>query len=426
MNKLYMVLIVLLMAACAPGNKFTTVQLAHYSHADSLLESRDFFRLRDYVAANQPGFSAYHRLILGAQVHTAFNEPENANEKINTLFSKYGGQLPDSVRLEMLTIKQVNNARLFNYREANDDMAKILSSYAHIMDTAKLKDYKNTAVIWKALRGQPKQEVLIKGHTVMKMFRDKAGLANLEVKYGDNAIGFIFDTGANFSTVTESTAARLGIKYLEGTLEVGAITGAMIDSKLGICPRFTLGNIIVKNAVFLVFPDDALAFEQIGYQINGIIGFPVIEAMGEIQITKGDDFIVPDKPSVYTHQNMALDFLNPVIDINGEHYTFDTGATATSLYGRYYTKYKDAVTAAGYTQKDLEYGGAGGMRSQGGYEITYSPVINGKQLHIDNVQLFPDTGEAEPKKYYGNIGQDVIKLFDKMTINFKSMFIKFD
>ncbi|RTZ46153.1 hypothetical protein EJ377_17055 [Chryseobacterium arthrosphaerae] len=44
-----------------------------------------------------------------------------------------------------------------------------------------------------------------------------------------------------------------------------------------------------------MFADQALSFPQISYQINGILGFPVIEALKEVQLTQDDYFIVPEK-----------------------------------------------------------------------------------------------------------------------------------
>jgi hypothetical protein len=105
------------------------------------------------------------------------------------------------------------------------------------------------------------------------------------------------------------------------TIEVGSITGRNVQSRIGVCPEFNLGSIKVQNAVFLVFPDEALAIAQANFQINGIIGFPVIEAMKEIQLTKKGEFIVPLQKSRYTEQNMAINFLNPVIYLDGENYT---------------------------------------------------------------------------------------------------------
>src|SRR5690606_26278597 len=99
--------------------------------------------------------------------------------------------------------------------------------------------------------------------------------------------------------------------------------------------------------------------------------------------------------------------------------------TGTSLYSKYYEKHK-ADIEANYKPEQLEFGGAGGMKTVTGYVVTFKPVINNKEVIIENVQLYTETLGEKDKLYYGNIGQDVIKQFSKMTINFESMFIKFD
>jgi len=176
--------------------------------------------------------------------------------------------------------------------------------------------------------------------------------------------------------------------------------------------------------VFLVFPDEALAIPQANFQINGIIGFPVIEAMKEIQLTKKGEFIVPLQKSNYTEQNMAINFLNPVIYLDGENYTFDSGANSTTLYESYFAKHKKDIEPA-YKETDLTIGGAGGNLTKKGYLVTFKTKVNNEPLVLDSVQLFKE--KIKDDNYFlGNIGQDLIKKFDRMTINFESMFIRFD
>jgi predicted aspartyl protease len=413
-------------AGCAVKKGSPAASLAYFNHADSLLTDKDYFGTRQYIALHKKQFSEFHRLILEAGIDNAFNKPVASNEKIGLLFKDYGPQLKDSIKLSLLVIRQYNHARLFEYADANAAINNLLNNYSALLSEEDISDYRNMGIIWSALSGQPPQEVIVSETTSLKMTRDKANLANLQVKSGVDSIDFIFDTGANLSTVTQSTATRLNMKLLESEpIEVGAITGATVMAQLAVCPQFTLGGITVKNAVFLVFPDTALAFSQIGYQINGIIGFPVIEAMKEVQITRSDEFIVPEKPSACALQNMALDFLKPVIAINEEYYTFDTGATGTSLYKKYYDKHK-ADIIGNYKETNLQFGGAGGMLTKKGYLVTFSPKVAAKILNIESVQAFSESIDEEQNHFYGNIGQDVIREFQKMTLNFESMFINFE
>lgn len=424
MKKLIYLLIVLVVTGCGPTRN-TASSAAYYKHADSLLKQKDFFSARDYIAANQNRFGKMHKALLDAKISYAFNKPELSNENIDRLFMQYKTQLHDSVIVGLLEMKQANHGRLYQYAEAKDAVSEILDQYYSGLPQKDKDDYTNMKAIWTALSGQPVQQVIRKGGTLIKMARDKANLTNLPVRTGSQAIDFIFDTGANLSTVTQSTAGKMNMKTLGAAIEVGSITGAKVMSDLAVCPEFSIGNITVKNAVFLVFPDSALAVPQIDYQINGIIGFPVIEALKEVQITQHDEFIVPEAPSVAKEQNMALEFLTPVIRIGDEYFTFDTGATGTSLYKKYFEKHKDKVVGK-YELTGLEFGGAGGATTKEGYNFTYNPSINGRQLTIDKVQLFIEDIEDDKSHYYGNIGQDLIKQFEKMTLNFDAMFIRFD
>ncbi len=424
MNKSIVPLLLLFTLSCAAQKGMVKVS-AYYDHAQKLLQEKDYFNAEEYIYGNDQYFTRFESLVLQANMDNIFNAPALSNEKIAQVLKEFTIQTGDSLRLSLLQMKHTNYARLFEYGKANEVVKEILAKPSGSLDEAKVADLKNMNNIWALLAGQPKQEVIVKGATVIKMTRDKAQLANLPVKAGVATVDFIFDTGANLSTVNESTAAKLGVNILGGSIEVGSITGEKVMAKMAICRELSIGNIIVKNAVFLVFPDKALAFPQIDYQINGIIGFPVIEAMGEIQLTQADEFIVPIDSTEISGQPMALDFLMPVIKIGEEHYTFDTGAVGTSLYSKYFEKHKAEVIAA-YKATDLEFGGAGGMVTKKGYNITFRPVMNGKQLELKDVQLFSEKIGVEENHFYGNIGQDLIKQFSKMTISFRSMFVKFD
>jgi predicted aspartyl protease len=396
-----------------------------YNEAQTFLKEKDYFRARDFYRASVGAMSPQEKLVIESYLAHAFNRPGKSNSAITAFLDRYGKETGDSLKLALLQLKLLNHVRLFEYANAFKVNGEIFVGHGKLLSAADSADYSNMAVIWKALATSPKQLINVRTNTVIRMKRDKAKLANLEIKANGSVSDFIFDTGANFSTVSETTAKKLGMKGLDGRLEVAAITGANVNSRLALCPEFSFGNIIVRNAVFLVFPDSALAFPQINYQINGIIGFPVIEGLKEVQLTRNDEFVVPKVRSKENLQNMALDFLTPILDLEGACFTFDTGASGTMLYSKYLRKhFKDIVVK--YAQTELQFGGAGGVLKKKGYKIAYSPVINGRRLKIDNVHLFGESLVQEKDYFYGNIGQDVIKQFGRLTINFSSMFIRLE
>lgn len=405
------------------------IQGQHASHhhdltIDSLLKEKQFFAARDLLHANKERLSPFHQLKLGAEIDNVFNQLEASNSKIDGLIQGYGDQLNDSVLYHLMDIRHSNSARLFDYQKALESVNEIIAKYPHLMPEHELADYKNTRIIWQALAGQPKQEVLIKEKVVIRMTRDKARLTNLPISNDADSLGFIFDTGANISTVTESTAARFGMTLMDSVIDVTSITGQKIKSRIAICKDLYIRSIHVKNAVFLVFPDAALYIPQIDFQINSILGFPVISAMGEVQLSRKDEFVVPLQHSTPIRYNMALDFLTPVIEIAGDSYTFDTGATSTMLYLPYFQKYKKTIIGK-YKEKPLSFGGAGGSITKKGYSVDFKAPIGDRVIRLSDIMLFSEQIKETGDHYYGNIGQDLIKKFDAMILNFKTMFILF-
>lgn len=401
------------------------ISLITAKRIDTLIEKKAFFTARDVYNTEQNKLIEFDKLLVGAALDNAFNRLEESNNKIEKLFQEYDKRLTDTSKYSLLNLQQINYSKLYEYKKAYESASKLLTHYGNLLDEKEKQDFENTNKIWKALANQPKQQVLISNTTVLKMKKDKAGLSNLEIKSGKKKCDFIFDTGANISTVTKSTAKLFKMKMMEGEIDVTSITGIKIKSGIAVCPEMKLGDIIVKNAVFLVFPDEALAIPQIKFQINGILGFPVIEAMGEIQITQSGEFTIPKQQTVYENKNMALDFLTPIIDLNGESYSFDSGADATMLYLSYYKKHRAEVDPV-CTEIDYSFGGAGGSITMKGCYITFNTIIDGRDIPIEKVIVLKAEIKDDEEALYGNIGQDLIKKFEKMTLNFDSMFIKFD
>ena len=128
-------------------------------------------------------------------------------------------------------------------------------------------------------------QVSVQGETFLKLEKDMAGLDNITVSAGGDTLGFIFDTGANLSTICLSVAETMGMHIIPSEILVGSITGEKVPAQLAVCRQLKIGHIAVDHVVFLVLPDEQLTFPQIGYKIRGILGIPILEAFGEIQIT---------------------------------------------------------------------------------------------------------------------------------------------
>ena len=149
-----------------------------------------------------------------------------------------------------------------------------MKDYKNLLSENEINEIENSLKIWFALENEPKQKTFIKDAVRLKMEKDKVGLNNLKVSNGKDSLNFIFDTGANLSTVPKSTAQLFGMKIIPVDIEVGTITGEKVPAQIAVCPEFKLDNIEILNSIFLVLDDNALAFPQIDYQIYGVLGFP--------------------------------------------------------------------------------------------------------------------------------------------------------
>lgn len=424
MKKIIPILISLIL--CTATNRLSAQDITVFQKTKQLLEHKQFFKAQTFYASNKDRFSKIQQLKTEAILNLVFNKPEASNQKIDVLFNQYGKTLTDSVKYKLTDIKKQNDIRLFAYDKATKAILDILDKYRSFLDAEEIKDYENTLHLWRSLAGQPAQSIKKNGKTNIQIIRDKANLPNITVASGTVKENFIFDTGANLSTVTESTARKLGMKFMDGrSIKVGSIAGEKVEARVAICPELYIGNIEVRNVVFLVFPDSDLYFPQIDYQIHGILGFPVIEAMKEIQITKNDQMIVPETLSFETKSNLALDLFLLVLNMNGDPYIFDSGAQATFLYAEYYQKHRNFIEKK-FTETILHFGGAGGMTNAKGFVISFDFTSFGKTVSIDSVGVFKDNLSDTHQHYYGNIGQDVVGEFDTMILNFDSMFLKFE
>src|SRR5690606_16973026 len=280
-----------------------------------------------------------------------------------------------------------NFIKEFAYKNAAETINFILENYAELLGEKELDDLKNSYQIWYALQDAPQQTVKIPSTTRQKMKIDKAGLKNLSVFSNKDSIDFIFDTGANISTVIASTAKKMDMKIIPAGIEVGTITGQTINADLAVCPVMKIGAIEIRNAIFLVMSDEALYIPQIDYRIRGIIGFPIINALREIQLTKEGYFIVPESETKITaSSNMALDELKPMIYMNGMHFSFDSGASESMLYSRFYERNKKQIDEK-YPPVEFAFGGAAGSKKFSGFSIQYSFDLSGKKANFQNLKV---------------------------------------
>jgi hypothetical protein len=396
-----------------------------------LIYKNSFFNARDVYSATKNNLAPEHQMFIEAVLYNAFGRLTESNEKIAELQNKLD-QFPDSLQVALYSIKADNFVKLFEYKEAKIATEFILENYGNILSKEEANNYRNNLVIWTALENQPKQLITINDNTKIKIKVDRFGGKNLPVTINSDSFDFIFDTGANFSAIVRSLAEKYNMDILPDSIEVGGVGPNKVFAQIAVCPEFYLGNIKIQNAVFLVFDDKDLTFSPFRFFLKfffkikclGIIGYPIIAALKEVQITRDGYFIVPETETVFAGSNMAMAGLTPLISIEGNPYIFDTGSNTTTFFKPYYLANKDEIESK-YRIRRIRYGGVGGNVRTRGYIIDVKLNVQDRDIFLRRRALLLEE-EPYTKGIWGYIGMDVIRQFEKYTLNFNKMFINFE
>lgn len=404
----------------------TNEELLH--KLNSLYNTKQYFRLKTEIDNNNTQEKT-HQEYFNSLLYCVFNQPIESNILIDKLFSEDTDKLSDSMSVELLKCRLINNVNMFQYEEAQKTTDMILSKYKNLIKPKELEDYENSSLIWKAASGLNPQILKANGDTKIHTKKDLAGLINVKVNINKLEEDFIFDTGANFSTVSKTFANKLKLKFLAGKIDVGTSTDKKVKSEIAYADSLRMGNLIFTNVVFLVLPDEALTFAGGIYVINGIIGFPVIKEMKEISISENEIFI-PMFSNKSSYKNMSLDGFLPLIEtiVNSDTliFSFDTGAKKTIMYYPYYEKYKIQIDST-YESQDIKIGGAGGDIVVKGFKLNKMKFqIASVNASMDNISLLSTHIKDNDDFLYGNLGGDFMNKYKKMKINFENMFVDFE
>lgn len=333
---------------------------------EELYKAKQYFDLQD--AVNQQTQASANYLFYKAVVANSFNDPKRSTELLLKFLKK--DRAAGRTAREAYELLADNYVKTHQYVKAADTYKMLLEKFADSLESAARESYANLGGLWGALRHEPAQTVSMKGETVIQGTRDKARLLNIAVEASGQKMDFIFDTGAGLSTMTVSTAQKLGLKIIESDVSVGSSTDINVKSKLAVAPEVRIGNIVVRNVVFLVMEDKTLYVAPISYQINAIIGFPVIKGLGRVTIGRNDELrFSTSKDATKAGPNMALEGLKPLVAASYNNkrviFAFDTGATRTTFYPSFYSGSSEPARAAA-TEYTLRSGGAGGIQMNAG------------------------------------------------------------
>ncbi|MDP4189309.1 MAG: hypothetical protein Q8905_14755, partial [Bacteroidota bacterium] len=90
----------------------------------------------------------------------------------------------------------------------------------------------------------------------------------------------------------------------------------------------------------------------------------------------------------------------------------------------FYIEHQEEIDKS-YKPQKISFGGAAGRSEFEGYIIDHTFNFCGKTFNLKGIQLLKEKINDD-ETVYGNIGQDFILQFNKMTLNFDHMFIRLE
>ncbi len=417
--------------------RFTLLVLLFNCSADSVLDNynpdspsfkeiwfsykaRDYFklmRLQESLAEE----TSFESQLLSSVIEYAFNKPEESNLSIDNILKNV--VLPDSIRIELLRMKLINQRRLYMYGDSYRSASQILSGFDLPEYSSMIRDIKNVSKLLSVLADVPPQSISKNSDTHLRM---NNGFFPVRIGSHNKSLGI--DTGANFSLFMRSEAESLGLEILNVELEVRTATDLVVTADVTVVPRMAIGNVDLQNIVFLVFDDDFLTFPG-GFRIPGLIGFPVVEALGEIRFFKNATLEIPAVAGPGFKSNLAIEDSDILICVEHGRDSligrFDTGASETVFYEPFFRKYKSKIEGLN-TQFMAKAGGVGGFRDIPAYEISDIELeIGDKAVFLKEADIYTKiiTNENDNILFL-NVGTDILYQYNEFTINFISMSIR--
>jgi len=330
-----------------------------------------------------------------------------------------------AVALEALANDYLKTFRYADAARAYDDL---LANFSSELGKAKLQETKDDAGVAHVLSGAPVQTIRMHGLTRLKTERNPIGSLVTELSVNNVKERWLLDTGANFSVVSKTFAAKLGLKPLPGTAQtMSGLTGIENPMKIAILQELRMGGATIENVVLLIFDDANLKIDlgKESYQINGIVGYPVFRAFGTVTFEK-DGWFEGGEAAKRNAEGapMYMKLLVPVIECSVEGnelpFSLDTGASGTNLSLRYFDLFKGEIK--NWKKGENVTGGSGGQVKRTIYlQPELRLQVGTRTAELKNVSIFHEAVGTDLDELYGNLGQDLVAGFRSFTLDFTKM-----
>jgi hypothetical protein len=386
-----------------------------------LYEDGRYFELRDAVAAIKDPSLPELEFFRGA-VDELFNRLDPAVSRLRNYLRSTEKSPAHMLIKEAWTLLGDTFRRLGRYREAAGAFQNILDHFGTVLNDDERINFRSQIELWSSLADVPPPRVEIAADTVIRMTKRQ-----IPVLIGGRTFFVGYDTGSNLSILFKSVADELAVARYGPPIKVQTSTGKSIVGRVSVVPEMRLGSILIKNAIFLVLPDELFRSRETWSDMDqrGLLGLPVLEAFKEITETRDGDLIIPASPRPRPEQNMCFSEFLPIVEVRfrGARLSLclDTGSSATYLYPPFLRRYRGEIKSRSRVRKST-LAGVGNSRSVSVHVLDeFAFKVGGKDLALRKVPVDAQITHADTRVFHGTLGIDILGQCTRMTLNFISM-----
>ncbi len=390
---------------------------------DRLLQERRYLEL-DRALSSKSNLTGSDRAFFEGVMANRRNRVAESIKMLEPLVSSLSAANKDRAVIALSTLAD-DYEKTFRYSDAADAYGELEKRFGSSMDDQERQRASREAARWSLLRGAPPQSAEVKVSFTLPMTRNKVGLLEVSAEFGRFHESLILDTGANLSAISFSLAQRLGLKLSNSVATSRGIADRKMAVHTAVIPELRLGGARLRNVAVIVVADKDLIVPELRYRIPGSIGFPVLSALGRITFFADGRLGVGEAAgSSGGEENLFLQRLTPIVaaEVGGIErlFTIDTGAVGSFFTVQYYLEHKSDF--ASQIIGDFDLAGAGGVRRYPAYFAgKLNMKIGGACVVVNELPVITQTRGSSVDKFYGNVGQSILRQFKSYTFDFQNM-----
>jgi hypothetical protein len=270
---------------------------------------------------------------------------------------------------------------------------------------------------------------------VLQVSKNPLGLTDLPVFVDARPHSWMLDPTSPFNLISRTLAREAGLKVSEDAVTIHTLTGKPMQVRVAVIPRFTIGGrLTLRNMTAFVFEDADYQFKNSHYQVQGVLGYPALMALGSLTITadstievRPDKQITPEanKSPATDGARFFLDGDQVIVALgasgNERMFAVDAGGQQTYLTSRYLEEH--SCDFAGQKMQLFTIPGAQNIPPQPAYQAETIPLqVGSTVINLHYVQVFGQPlGWVALDDIYGVLGTDALDQLRTYTFDYRTM-----